>query len=59
MSIAKLKERLGGKLNTPPYNEPIPEDYYLHKNTSQTGRRANAVIVMLGEYHSFLYISQR
>jgi len=47
MSIAKLKERLGGKLKVPPYEEAIPEDYYLPKNSSRTGRRANAAIVML------------
>jgi len=50
MSIAKLKERLRGNGNTAPHNVPIADEYYLPKNTSRTGRRANAAIVMLGEY---------
>jgi len=52
MSIAKLKERLRGKGNNAPHNVPIADEYYLPKNTSRTGRRANAAIVMLGGYHS-------
>jgi alpha 1,2-mannosyltransferase len=47
MSIARLKERLSGKVNVPPHNVPISDDYYVPKNTSRTGRRANAAIVML------------
>jgi hypothetical protein len=58
MSIARLKERLSGKVNVPPHNVPISDDYYVPKNTSRTGRRANAAIVMLGKYPLLLHLSQ-
>ena len=58
MSIARLKERLRGNGSNAPHNVPISEDYYLPKNTSRTGRRANAAIVMLGEYPLSLCLSQ-
>ncbi len=33
----------------PPYQTPVPDDYYVHDNvTSPQGRRASAAIVMLG-----------
>lgn len=49
--MKNIKEHLtGAKTNVPPYKVPIPDEYYAPSNVSSPqGRKANAVIVMLGE----------
>ncbi|KAK0197085.1 glycosyltransferase family 15 protein [Armillaria mellea] len=45
-SLSNLKTPWGG--SKPPYQTPVPDDYYVHDNvTSPQGRRASAAIVML------------
>ncbi|KAK0459746.1 glycosyltransferase family 15 protein [Desarmillaria tabescens] len=45
-SLSSIKTQWGG--SKPPYQIPVPDDYYVHNNvTSPQGRKASAAIVML------------
>ncbi|KAK0210771.1 glycosyltransferase family 15 protein [Desarmillaria ectypa] len=45
-SLSNIKTQWGG--SKPPYQIPVPDDYYVHNNaTSPQGRKASAAIVML------------
>ncbi|THU91143.1 glycosyltransferase family 15 protein [Dendrothele bispora CBS 962.96] len=48
-SLDSIKNQFGvGVGGQPPYKTPVPEEYYVHDNTtSPQGRKANAAIVML------------
>lgn len=50
-SLSNIKEHIAGSnSNIPPYKVPIPDEYYTpDKISSPQGRKANAVIVMLGQ----------
>jgi hypothetical protein len=49
-SLDNIKKYVGGG-NEPPYKTAIPEDYYIKPNiTMAEGRRANAAIVILGQF---------
>ncbi|EIW59990.1 glycosyltransferase family 15 protein [Trametes versicolor FP-101664 SS1] len=46
-SLTNLSEHFGGAKTHPPYQDGVPEDYYVTPNPSPKGRRANATFVFL------------
>lgn len=47
-SIANIKEKIIGQKSQPPYKTPVPEEYYIKPNATDTPlRKANAAFVML------------
>lgn len=46
-SLTNLSEHFGGAKSHPPYQDGVPEDYYVTPNPSPKGRRANATFVFL------------
>ncbi|KAG6866926.1 hypothetical protein C0991_003842 [Blastosporella zonata] len=47
-SLNTIKEKISGYKNQPPYNQPVPEDYYYKSNvTTPPARKANAAFVLL------------
>ncbi|KAF5380813.1 hypothetical protein D9615_003967 [Tricholomella constricta] len=54
-SFSNIKEKITGHKNVPPYQNPVPEEYYIQTNkTEPPSRKANAVFVMLGVPHRIL-----
>ncbi|KAI0375003.1 glycosyltransferase family 15 protein [Pilatotrama ljubarskyi] len=46
-SLSRLSEQFGGSKPHPPYQDGVPEDYYVPSTPSPQGRRANATFVLL------------